>query len=409
MSLQATTRNGNGNSPVTRFLKLQRAAFTRRNYTTTLKQFFRFLDGEPIRRLPSERTSNGDDVLEILDAKAVEYLAAVRAGERSAGDDLMDFVVQMEREGYSPSSVLGARAGVSGFFEVSGVELSRLEEKVIKRRLPKYKVVSEEETITLEILRSIMPHMHTHDRAVTLVLLSSGARIGETLKLRVRDIDLGAVPARVTFRAATTKTKVRRTSFLTPEAVEALRAWLKVRSQYIATSAARTNGLVTMGRAVPKDPNDERLFPFEPTTFYRGWNRAVQKAGLYEKCEETGRVTIHAHGLRKFFRTYFGAAAGVDVAEKLMGHDGYLTGAYVRLAEDDLARAYEENCHVLTVASGASGELKRRIADMEAENANLRDRVALMESRRAELNTFEESPEFLAAVARAVANLSTDK
>lgn len=290
---------------------------------------------------------------------------------------------------------------------MSGIELSRLEEKVIKRRLPKYNVVSEEETITLEILRSILPHMYIHDRAVTLTLLSSGARIGETLKLRVRDIDLDATPARVTFRASTTKTKVKRTSFLTPEAVDALRAWLKVRSQYITTSSARTNGLVTMGRAVPKDPNDERLFPFETTTFYRGWNRAVQKAGLYKTCEETGRITIHAHGLRKFFRTYFGAAAGPDVAEKLMGHDGYLTGAYVRLSEDDLAEAYEANCHVLTIAPGAAGELRRRLTDMETENADLRERVALMESRRAELNTFEESPEFLAAVARAVATLST--
>lgn len=407
MSLQATTKNGNGNTPVSRFLKLQRAAFTRRNYTTILKQFFRFLDGEPIRR--RERTSNGDDALVALDAKAVEYLSAVQAGERSAADDLIDFVVAMEREGYSPSSILGARAGVNGFFEMSGIELSRLEEKVIKRRLPKYNVVSEEETITLEILRSILPHMYIHDRAVTLTLLSSGARIGETLKLRVRDIDLDATPARVTFRASTTKTKVKRTSFLTPEAVDALRAWLKVRSQYITTSSARTNGLVTMGRAVPKDPNDERLFPFETTTFYRGWNRAVQKAGLYKTCEETGRVTIHAHGLRKFFRTYFGAAAGVDVAEKLMGHDGYLTGAYVRLSEDDLAEAYEANCHVLTVAPGAAGELRRRLTDMETENADLRERVALMESRRAELNTFEESPEFLAAVARAVASLSAGK
>jgi hypothetical protein len=73
-------------------------------------------------------------------------------------------------------------------------------------------------------------------------------------------------------------------------------------------------------------------------------------------------------------------AAGPDVAEKLMGHEGYLAGAYVRLTEEDLARAYEENCHVLMVTRGASGDLRRRVAEVEGENATLRQDLAAMKT-----------------------------
>ena len=393
MALPATTRKGNGSTPVTRFLNIQKTQNSRRNYCIALKQFFGFLEGEQIRRDRPNRTRNDADAIAGLDTRAVEYLSEVRSGERAAADDLVDFIAAMEREGYAPSSVHGARAGINGFFELNGIELSRLQEKVIKRTLPRSKVMQEEENISMDILRAILPLMHHHDRAVTLVLLSSGARIGEVLKLREKDLDLDASPARVTFRASTTKTKTRRTAFISIEAVDALKAWLAVRPGYIVTAASKMKGLNDNGYAGPKNLQDDRLFPFENSTFYRGWNTALRKAKLFERCEETGRATIHAHGLRKFFRTYFGAAAGVDVAEKLMGHEGYLTGAYVRLTEDDLARAYEKHCHVLMVSRGASAEIARQLDEqrlamegLQRQNDQLRAQLAAFEARTDKLD-----------------------
>lgn len=411
MALPATTRKGNGTTPVSRFLNIQKTANSRRNYNIALKQFFGYLDGKQIRRDRPNRTCNDDDAIAALDARAVEYLAEVRHGDRIAADDLVDFIAAMEREGYAPSSVHGARAGINGFFELNGIELSRLQEKVIKRTLPRSRVMQEEENISLDILRTMLPLMHHHDRAVTLVLLSSGARIGEVLKLREKDLDLDASPARVTFRASTTKTRTRRTAFITLEAVDALKAWLAVRPAYIVTAASKMKGLCDNGFAGPKKLQDDRLFPFENSTFYRGWNTALKKAKLFERCEETGRATIHAHGLRKYFRTYFGAAAGVDVAEKLMGHEGYLTGSYVRLTDDDLARAYERHSHVLMVSRGASSEIARQLEDqrlateeLQRQNDHLRAQLAAFEARADKLETVTkviENSDVYAAIMKA--------
>ena len=48
---------------------------------------------------------------------------------------------------------------------------------------------------------------------------------------------------------------------------------------------------------------------------------------------------IHPHSLRKFFRTRF-SKQDRDVAELLMGHEGYLSSNYVRLTEEEIKKEY---------------------------------------------------------------------
>ena len=372
MVLAATTRNGVGIDPVSKFLRNLKTEHTRKNYVGGLKKFFAYLEypDAPIKRPRDEWSRNDDEMIGAWDALGAEYLTLIRNGERSAADDLVDFIGQMNREGFAPSTVHSSRAAVAGFFEANGIELSRLEDKVIRKRLPKAGTVAKERAVTMEILRQFLPYMRTPYQAVAYVMLATGGRADEVLQLRDQDVDLDATPARVEFRRETTKTKKARFSFLTPEAVGAVRVWLQVRDEYLETARARVKCLHAAGFGGEKKDSD-RLFPFAETAFLKNWRNALRKADLYERCEETGRSTIHPHGLRKYFRTYFGAAAGVDVAEVLMGHQGYLTGAYVRLSEKDLAAAYEANAYVLTVSQGAGGDLVRKMADLEARNEAL--------------------------------------
>lgn len=409
----APTQKNGGSRPISRFLNLQKAHTTRQNYTVALKQFFGWLDGEPIpRRRRSVRTANDDAAIARLDAAAVAYLTEARNGDRDPAEDLIDFIAAANAEGVAPSTIAGKRAAILGWLELSGIEVSRRQEKVIRRALPKVRTVTEERDISMAVLRSIVPLMAPPFRTATLVMLATGGRPGEVLKLRVRDVELGADPARVRFPAAVTKTKVARISFLTAEAADALAVWLPQREVYIARAERKTAGLTGNGLAGVRREGDDRLFPFDSSTYHVAWKNALKKAGLFATCEVTGRATIHPHGLRKFFRTYFGAAAGADVAEKLMGHDGYLSAAYVRLTEDDLAEAYAEFSHVLTVTPGAGAEMPRRIAELQAEVARLRaERAAEAEERAidgevAEMKELLEADPIVGAIiAEAVAKL----
>lgn len=367
--------------PISTYINLFSSVATQRGYCTALKRFFGFIENPdaPIRR--TTRTENGGAVLAALDTQADGYLSSVRAGERSAADDLVLFMARLSAE-FAPASVQVTRGAVIGFFEENEIELTRLEARRVKKRVPRRHGVTEEETVTREHLRMVLPLLSVRDRAVMLVMIASGGRIGEVLKLRIQDVDFQTVPAKVVFRGATTKNGERRFSFLTPEAADAVRTWLTVRDEWLALAVKRTRGLAAAGRATGKAPTDERLFPFHRTSFDLGWAKALERAGFSRRCEETGRLTLHPHGFRKFFRTQLGAAAGPDVAEELMGHSGYLSDSYRRFTPEQLQDAYWKNCHVLVVGEGG-GDLARQLAEqreamdaLKAENAAMRQENA---------------------------------
>ncbi|MEN6341184.1 MAG: tyrosine-type recombinase/integrase [Methanospirillum sp.] len=367
--------------PVSAYLDLFSGAATRKAYHIGIARFLTFLDGHPCRS--AAPVPHSDEVLAAMDARAEAYFREVNADARAPATDMVHFLAAMQRD-FAPSTVAVSRSAVLGFLEENGIELSRQDERRIKKRVPRIRNVAEEETLTRDALQAILPLLSIRDRAVLLVLLASGGRIGEVLQLRLQDVDLEAAPVRVTFRAATTKTGVRRIAFLTDEAAEAVRVWLGGRSDYLRTAARRNVGLTSAGRSRPKAYDDERLFPFKRSSFDLAWGRALERAGLFRRCEVTGRLTLHPHSLRKCFRSWLGAAAGPDIAEVLMGHEGYL-GTYRRYTEEDLAEAYVKHSHVLCVASG-SGELARQVADLQEKNdtleAELRDiRLDLYEVR----------------------------
>ena len=109
------------------------------------------------------------------------------------------------------------------------------------------------------------------------------------------------------------------------------------------------------------------LFPFSYENATQIWTNAVKKNGSYERDSSTGRLTLHPHVLRKFFRTKLGAVIPVDIVEALMGHSGYLTEVYRRYSTEDLAKEYEKGEHVLSVFTDRAkiGELEKKVNDQK--------------------------------------------
>jgi len=67
-----------------------------------------------------------------------------------------------------------------------------------------------------------------------LFLLSIGARIGETLKLKIADLELDADPLMAHIRPEYTKGGYGgRTVFMTYEACDAIREWLQIKNTVI--------------------------------------------------------------------------------------------------------------------------------------------------------------------------------
>lgn len=106
---------------------------------------------------------------------------------------------------------------------------------------------------------------------------------------------------------------------------------------------------------------------------------------------------LHLHSTRKFFRTWFGKAAGADAAETILGHTPGLTANYRLLPEAEIAAEFKKHQRAITIGRDPEAEKMRehlevvgdRQLALERENQRLREDMAVvmeavkrMESRK---------------------------
>jgi len=293
---------------------------------------------------------------------------------------------------------------VKVFLLENGVELPQLFWRRLKARIKGSGAVSEEEVPTKQTLRSVMMHLSIAGKALFLVLVSSGMRIGEALKLQIGDLELDKNPPMIRVRAEYTKTGRKRITFITPEAAEAVREWLKVRENWLKSHLNS------------KSPDDQRLFPFTSVNARVMWHNALKETGNGKVDPRTRRLLMRPHVLRKYFRSMVGSIAGVDVAEALMGHEGYLTEVYRRYPDPEktLAEAYRKAVCELQIfteehpdearikqveersrlVEALNMQLQARLMQLENENAELKQRLQKLEQK---LNEIEKSLQELIA------------
>ena len=346
---------------IEKFLSLYSKETTRRVYRAGIYDFLDHIYGrvrQNKRVTPAEK--------EKYEKLADRYFMELEEGKRDAFEDLLSFVASMN--GAPPTGAKAKIAGVKEWLSHYGIELSQRQIKQLRGKMPKGKMSrTAEKDIDKEILRKILTHADLKLKALTLVLASSGMRIGEALQIRLDDVDLSTAPAQIVIRGGYSKSGDTRTTFLSSEAKEVLEEWLSLRDRYLKEAANKNRGLVRNGRAKPKQAEDNRLFPYTDKTVREMWESALRRAGLFTKDTSTNRSQIRIHGLRKFFRSQLALGCPVDVVEALMGHEGYLTEAYRRYTIKQLGEYYLKGEHHLTIfESGDLREIKEKQRDMEA-------------------------------------------
>jgi integrase len=316
--------------------------------------------------------------------------------ERDNKKDLMNFRTSMkDRPPLSQRLMLNL---VHEFLACNKIVIDHADMRRIRLKI-KGGVATSEKEFDINTIRAILRHMDIKGRSLSLVLLASGMRIGETLLLRDSDIDLTSVPAKISIRAEYTKTRQARITFITPQAVEALKEWLSVREDYLKSSNGKNQGLVKAGKSKEREYNGDRLFPFSPNVANQLFENAVTNAGLMTKDERTKRSQIHLHMTRKFFISQMALlASSKEIPETLAGHGGNMTVAYRRYPEKQLAEEYLKVQHLLTITeeqelkaieAGFRNTLEKHnsaLADIAIENADLRANQNALQQENAAQN-----------------------
>ncbi len=312
--------------------------------------------------------------LDNLDEIAEKYFNKERDYEK----DVQNFVKSLN--GMAPLTVKHKVSSIKTFLLENDVEIPQKFWKKVGRRIKGSRALALDRIPTTKEFKKLLLHMPIQGKALFFTIQSSGMRIGEALGSTIDDLYLNEEPARVQIRGEITKSGNSRHAFISREAKEALEEWLKVREDYIKSAVGKSHiyqkslriEYIDEKTGETKTKFDSRIFPFDPTTAYSVWKKALHKSGLNGKDKSTGKEKIHPHTLRKFFRTRLGAAGiPVNVVEALMGHEGYLTEVYRRYTLDDLRKFYLKGESALSVFTETQEVTKLR-KEIKEENEQLK-------------------------------------
>ena len=236
--------------------------------------------------------------------------------EQLSREDIEAFVEALQDRGLKPTTVNTRLRNVYAFVRYLIIEYKvfswELMERKIKLKLPERLPRAIDPQHLDQLLAAID---NCRDRALILLLLRSGMRIGELRKCRVEDIDLYEQKILI---YQSDKTCVGRTVYYSADAQQALLAWLKVR-----------------------DAHKQHLFygrgdkPLSYAAARCIFKKCLQKAGL-----QYSDYTLHC--LRHTFATdLLNATMPLECLRELLGHCSMeITRRYARLSDKTREEEY---------------------------------------------------------------------
>ena len=335
------------------------------------------------------------------------YLTDIHAEKRKTSEDVMAFAEYLGKVSKSNQSVRQVLTYAVKVLRAHGVNVDKDFVQDIKRETK-----GGAETIAKvprnDDICNALRGASVRDRAIIMTLCSSGLRIGELLSLEEKDIALDETPTRITIRASKAKNKHPRFTYCSDEAREAIKAWQKVRVEYLAESAKHNKNLLTItvskkGKVVSTAPvktDTDLLFPVSDSQINSSWETCLKKAGLYMRDGETNRNIYRLHSLRKFFDTRLSNTAMPDkLVQFFLGHLTELGKTYYIPSEEYAAAEYLKFQDVLTVCTNEKTktkinslekktvELVEVTTELKADKQDQRDSIEYL---RSQISSFEK-------------------
>lgn len=239
------------------------------------------------------------------------------------------------KKNYSPISIHGYISRVAKYFAYNDISIDRtkFKAKVVMPRVQQ----PDDRAPSVEELRRILSWGKLRTKALILFLVSSGMRIGEAIKIKVKDVDFNSIPTRIRLSPQTaSKTGQGRTVYISREATEYIK-------DYLGPRLNETCSWLFVSEVDNSKPMGED----------RAWRTitdCIEKAGLGISKETTAcnRRKLHPHSFRKFFFSRVVGIIGETAAHALMGHGTYLQ-TYYRRTEQERAQDYLRCMPYLTI------------------------------------------------------------
>jgi integrase len=299
-----------------------------------------------------------------------EYLEGV-SKEKLTGD-LLTFADSLKNLGQN--SQRNMVASVMSYLSYNDIIVPKAQRTQI---VPRKGDVFRDKALTTDEVKRAFEFLPPIGRSALLLLFTTGMRIGEVIQIKESDAE-GKI---VHLTGAYTKNGRGRDVVMTQECLSYITdIWLPQKAEYLRKAQKRNVGLMSQVREEMrpeiKKLDDDRIIPCTQSTLYEILMRGFKRAGFGGKRGD--KFLYHPHGLRKSFRSIVGSQ-NPDLAETLMGHEGYLNQSYLRI---DIVKEYEKIEHLLSLTSNAS--MNGRVKQLEQEKEILLQRVQGLEQKQVE-------------------------
>jgi len=328
-----------------------KAVSTRRNFNASYKSFERFC-------------------LEKYDRTAEQIIQEIPQEKESEFEVLQAWVNWLLKS-ITPITIHSRFSSLRGYFHYRGIKMYKED---INQNITLPTMVKEEKhPISLEEIRTITSNANPKKKALYLVLLSSGMRVGETVQLKKKHFDLSTKRTTIKIPADYTKTKQGRTVFISKEATAAIKPLLRQIND--------NDGVFS------KNPNPHYAVCAEEMTF----KRILTNVGLVEPYESSRTNKITMHSFRAYYFTKAARKHGDNYAHMMTGHGGYLM-MYDRLTDNEKLKMYLELepyllIDELVIKDREIEEQQKQITELSKRDERIREmekKLALFEQAQAE-------------------------
>ena len=285
---------------------------------------------------------------------------------------LNEFIVFLDLKKYKPKSIMSRMPAVKGYLRNLGLKFSAEDYKRIVR-IPRL-IRHREEPMTKELITKLQRNLPPKLQTVILVLSSSGMRLGELVQLELVDIDFQTHPVTIQLRAETTKTRTERETFLTTEATNSLKEYIKRSFGWKENEDnpqlknikifGRTSKIINLKRK--QNPSQPPHLHAE-SLLHNSLRYFLEKNPGFDTKNKNGRNVVHFHAFRKYFRTIVGNVCGRDFAEELIGH-GFYMDTYYQPSSDKKREMYLLAEPHLTVSDFKAVEKDMKILSTKYQN-----------------------------------------
>jgi len=304
-------------------------------------------------------------------------VSTLRSGKLDIYKSINAMVLYMEKRGSSGTTISGHTHKVVKLYRYLKLPIDEDDLKETVRKVDSVSVTDDRNLTRPEIRRTLI-HGNTKQKALVSFLVSTGARLGEAVQVRIRDIDFNKKPAVVYFPARKTKTKRKRFSFLSSECVELLKTQIK------DDCIPRKSEWLFPGWIPGQERHSQADKHISPSSAYLQVRNVFALAGLvppvgqHKNARAGGKtgahLDYHPHVLRSTsLEIAKSAGYPTDWAEYIVGHNLGTQESYLpsedKMAEEWLKRCEKNFCflHVGTDPADVQAEIKRRIESTKLE------------------------------------------